>query len=178
MCGGGPVIRRKQISSGVSDTGAWQPCAVRVQMSFLIFLLYMSCHLPFISVSTAYLSVVHHTSFPSHGVNITSGWLCWLTPIVSALGRLRQEHLQFEARLGFIARLCLRQFLLLFSPIPSVLLPASPFSNFTTLPLHCQAVVHSCLQKTLPGKPNTINLSPSVPSPFVIIISQHKSLFS
>jgi hypothetical protein len=35
--------------------------------------------------------------------------LPWCTPIISALGRLRQEDHKFEVSLGYIARLSLRK---------------------------------------------------------------------
>jgi hypothetical protein len=35
--------------------------------------------------------------------------LKWHTPVISALGRLRQEDREFEVSLGSIARTCLRK---------------------------------------------------------------------
>jgi hypothetical protein len=33
----------------------------------------------------------------------------WFTPVIPALGRLRQEDIEFQASLDCIARLCLKQ---------------------------------------------------------------------
>jgi hypothetical protein len=36
-------------------------------------------------------------------------WVWWLTFVIPALGRLRQEEHKFKARLGYIVRSCLKQ---------------------------------------------------------------------
>jgi hypothetical protein len=33
----------------------------------------------------------------------------WYTPVISALGRLRQEDVQFKSSLGYILRSCLKK---------------------------------------------------------------------
>jgi hypothetical protein len=36
-------------------------------------------------------------------------WAQWFTPIIPSLRRLRQEDLEFEGNLSYIARLCLKK---------------------------------------------------------------------
>jgi hypothetical protein len=38
---------------------------------------------------------------------VDSGWVWWNTPVISPLGRLRQDH-KFEADLGYIVKPCLK----------------------------------------------------------------------
>jgi hypothetical protein len=42
------------------------------------------------------------------GRKLVLGQVWWLTPVIPALGRLRQEGSEFEASLSYIARSCLR----------------------------------------------------------------------
>lgn len=122
--------------------------SVQLECSWIFFFsfLYILCHLPFISLNSilCLVSTIHFSfSWGEHNF--------WMTMLVNAYNLSTWEAKAGASlvwsQIGFHSKTLSQAVSPFVSPIPSVLLPASPFSNFTTFPLHCQAVVLSCLQE-------------------------------